>query len=197
VTPVVGGGGGILGKIFGLLSVMTLASIAPEVQKLTGSEYDPTKNLPLDQLAWPWGPKNTPKLDIGPFKNILGGDSSFTPDTPKDIGGGRGDPGTRARVQEQSDRSGIWQRAVAAGLVPTASAITATLEKNRRAAISGDDRTAARLGSLTSAVRAIDFKPKINNVVNVTTNISVRTLQKAVAVNARYQSGSRNLDRQP
>jgi hypothetical protein len=33
--------------------------------------------------------------------------------------------------------------------------------------------------------------------VGFTANISVRTLQKAVAINSRYQSGSRNLDRQP
>ena len=35
--------------------------------------------LPADQLSWPFGPKNTPHVDLGPFKNIFGGDSAFTP----------------------------------------------------------------------------------------------------------------------
>jgi hypothetical protein len=98
-------GGGLVSTLTGALSVvlpplilLALASQADNIQKFLGSNYDPAShNVPANDLSWPWGPKNTPKLDIGPFKNLLGGDSgtaappsSTTPETPGGAGAAAG-----------------------------------------------------------------------------------------------------------
>lgn len=70
--------GSIIGKAF---LVVAVAQLADMIQQATGSDYASNRDLPLNQLSWPWGPKNTPKLDLGPFQNILGGDSGLPPST--------------------------------------------------------------------------------------------------------------------
>lgn len=76
---IAGGGGNLAGLVQKVLIVGILASVADDIQAMFGSNYDPAKILPGDQLLWPFGPKNTPKVDLGPWKNVLGGDSSLPP----------------------------------------------------------------------------------------------------------------------
>jgi hypothetical protein len=149
------------------------------------------------------------------------------------VTGGRGDASTAARVKEQSERAGVWERAVAAGLKPTAASVERTLvlnrernaaiqEKIRQAVVGADTREAQRSATLRTAVtaaqdrttaaahaaavasaltggiiRAKDMSPTVNIGVHVTNNVSVRQIGRAVAVNARWQAGSRNVDRIP
>ncbi|MBE3073126.1 MAG: phage tail tape measure protein, partial [Acidobacteria bacterium] len=76
---------------------MAAEAIKPELDKLGGQirEAVGLKALSADDMAtsdwsWPFGPKNTPKVDIGPLKNILGGDSAKVAVTMagRDIGQG-------------------------------------------------------------------------------------------------------------
>jgi TP901 family phage tail tape measure protein len=69
-----------LGKVIGgAFAIVAAASIAEEIHKaispdggLEGRVAKGTE-LPADKLSWPWGPKNTPKIDVGPFEDIFGG----------------------------------------------------------------------------------------------------------------------------
>lgn len=81
------------------------------------------------------------------------------------VTGGRGDAGTAQRVKDQSERSGVWERAVAAGLKPTAASVERTLvlnrernaaiqEKIRQAVVGADTREAQRSATLRTAVTA-------------------------------------------
>jgi hypothetical protein len=134
------------------------------------------------------------------------------------VTGGRGDASTAARVKDQSIRAGIWERAVAAGLKPTAASVERTFERNRQAILTLDKREEQRSATLRSAVtaaqdrttaaaraaavasaltggiiRAKNFSPTVQVAVRVTNNVSVRQIASAAAVNSRYQSGSRVL----
>lgn len=73
--------GKIIGGAFAIVAAAEIAELLHSALTPGGgleNRFKTDKLLPADQLSWPWGPKNTPHLDIGPFKNILGGDSSFT-----------------------------------------------------------------------------------------------------------------------
>jgi TP901 family phage tail tape measure protein len=138
------------------------------------------------------------------------------------VTGGRGDASTAQRVKDQSIRAGISERAIAAGFKPTAATIERTFERNRQAILTLDAREAQRSATLQSAVtaaqdrttaaaraaavasaltggiiRAKDMSPTVNVAVRVTNSVSVRQIGRAVAVNSRWQAGSRNVDRIP
>jgi len=87
--------------------------------------------LPADQLMWPFGPKNTPHIDLGPFKNILGGDSSFTlPSAPgappgANATGGPDDRGALNALTSQMRVADRWW----ADMTDATKANTATLQK--------------------------------------------------------------------
>jgi hypothetical protein len=84
---VAGAGRGLLGTAAGLITKVTIVGIAAEAADLIHGAISPGGGLEGrtqtgqllagDQLSWPFGPKDTPHLDIGPFKDILGGDSQF------------------------------------------------------------------------------------------------------------------------
>lgn len=85
----VGGVGGAAGKAASIAQGVFIVGIAAEAADLIHGALSPGGGLegrtggagggllPADQLRWPFGPKGTPNIDLGPFKNILGGDSSF------------------------------------------------------------------------------------------------------------------------
>lgn len=64
-----------------VILVGIVAEAANELQKALGLDYlsNRDKNLPLDQLQWPFGPKNTPDWSVGPWQHLLGGDSGLPP----------------------------------------------------------------------------------------------------------------------
>ena len=145
-----------------------LAYFADDIQNLLGTDYAHNQNLPLNQLSWPWGPKNTPHLDIGPFKNILGGDSSFTtPTGPSSSGGTGGNVGSDLYPSQtgglkavvDTGSAAVMARAIANGLHPTAAGIDATLQKNlgNIAVLIGDTNTilGKEWGSTSSKEAAI------------------------------------------
>jgi TP901 family phage tail tape measure protein len=116
-----GGGAGAAGGM-GLLSKavmgVTIIGITAEVADLIHGAISPYgglegrtqagKLLPGDQLAWPFGPKNTPHVDLGPFKNILGGDSAFTaPLAVINARGGVGDSPYGPRPFSMNARGGV------------------------------------------------------------------------------------------
>jgi hypothetical protein len=84
-----GGIWGTVGKVIGgAFAIVAVAAIADAIYPLIspgGGYQNRVKtgqdNLPADQLSWPWGPKNTPKVDfdLGPIhvSNLLGGDSGI------------------------------------------------------------------------------------------------------------------------
>jgi len=132
-------GGGLLSTIAGVVipaaAVFALAYFADDIQKFLGDNYTPASTLPADQLSWPWGPKNTPHLDIGPFKNILGGDSSFTTPVPNSSGGTGGPVGSdqypaKLHAVVDTGSAGVMARAIANGLHPTITGVAATLAKD-------------------------------------------------------------------
>ncbi len=88
--------GGIMATAITAALAVGLAYFADDIQKFLGTDYAHNQNLPLNQLSWPWGPKNTPKIDLGPWKNILGGDSSLPPAAvgPSSSGGTGGNVGS-------------------------------------------------------------------------------------------------------
>jgi TP901 family phage tail tape measure protein len=72
--------------LLGAAVILGVALAAEEIHKVISREgglagrTKTGKTMFADELAWPFGPKNTPKVDLGPFKNILGGDSAFSLD---------------------------------------------------------------------------------------------------------------------
>lgn len=82
------GATGLLGKLGNVVMKVAVVGMVAEVADLIHGAISPggglegrTKTntlLPGDQLMWPFGPKNTPHVDLGPWRNILGGDSAFT-----------------------------------------------------------------------------------------------------------------------
>jgi len=71
------------------------------------------------------------------------------------------------------------------------SETTAILTRVNSSVTSGDSRTASRIDSLNSAIRAIKIQPKITVPVYVTSNVSVRNTRVASAVSARYGGSNR------
>jgi hypothetical protein len=68
--------GKVIGGAFAITAVAALAdAIYPMIDAGGGykNRVGTGQLLPGDQLEWPFGPKNTPNIDLGPFKNILGG----------------------------------------------------------------------------------------------------------------------------
>jgi hypothetical protein len=116
----VGGGlgkgkAGMLGIGMGLLGglgiAVMLAGIASEieddVQNFANQLHD-ALDLPdvhPETWDWPLGPRNTPKIDIGPFKNILGGDSprTLTPGPVRSSTEGGWGPGGPPKVYTTTD----------------------------------------------------------------------------------------------
>jgi hypothetical protein len=97
-TVIVNGGvGGVPGvpvagtnaatRAVGLVSKVFMVGIAAEAADMIHGLISPGGGLENrtntgtqllgDTLEWPFGPKNTPHLDLGPFKDILRGDSQF------------------------------------------------------------------------------------------------------------------------
>jgi hypothetical protein len=82
-----GGAGGALRTAARLVQGVFIVGIAAEAAELIHGVISPggglqgrtetNKLLPADQLEWPFGPKNTPDLNLGPLEHILGGDSGF------------------------------------------------------------------------------------------------------------------------
>jgi hypothetical protein len=110
-TGALGGGAGLAGGatsmwskvgklIGGAFAIVAVAELADAIYPMiaAGGGYQNRVNtgntLPGDQLSWPWGPKNTPKVDfdLGPFHmaNVLGGGSGVPKPgaTGSDIGPG-------------------------------------------------------------------------------------------------------------
>jgi hypothetical protein len=89
---IAGVGKGLLGTAASLVSKVVIVGMVAEVADLIHGAISPGGGLegrtqsgnllPGDKLAWPFGPKNTPHIDLGPFHNILGGDSTFSVATP-------------------------------------------------------------------------------------------------------------------
>lgn len=79
------GATGLLGKAASIAQKVFIVGLAAEaadlLQHALGGTLEDRTNagttVPGDQLQWPFGPKNTPHFDLGPLKNILGGDSTF------------------------------------------------------------------------------------------------------------------------
>jgi hypothetical protein len=69
----------------------------------------------------------------------------------------------------------------------------ATLAQKLTAIRAEEVRLHEQMGGVRAALLAKDWSPKVNVVANFSATISVRTLQRAVAVNQRYQSGGRIL----
>jgi hypothetical protein len=106
---------------------------------------------------------------------------------------------------------GVIERAVAKGFAPTKTGIQATLDKNARAAVSGDDRMTARIASLNSAVnsgtrasretatavRNIDLRPVVTVPITVVSTVSVRGMAVAQRISRSYKNPgrTRNIDR--
>ena len=177
-----------------------LAYFADDIQKFLGDNYTPASTLPADQLSWPWGPKNTPHLDIGPFKNILGGDSSFTtPVVPNSSGGTGGNVGgdqypKELRAVVDTGSAGVMARAIANGLKPTASGITATLAKDNtmRAIEAAVNRTTSAVEGISVAGGTGGNVGQDKYSVNVHVNVSARQNETATAnANAYGPSASR------
>lgn len=102
-------------------------------------------------------------------------------------------PDAAERVKSMAAAPGVYARAVANGLKPTASAVTKTIERNEKryrdaaaAAKAAADRTIMGLASLERTVANKNFAPKITIPVYVTSTVSVRNTSVAAAVNARY-----------
>jgi hypothetical protein len=130
-------------------------------------------------------------------------------------GGGRGDKSTADEVKRlgagMARMDGVIERAVAKGFAPTKTGIQATLDKNARAAVSGDDRMTARIASLNSAVnsgtrasretatavRNIDLRPVVNVPITVVSTVSVRGMAVAQRISRSYKNPgrTRNIDR--
>jgi hypothetical protein len=86
-VPGVPVGGSKVAAAAGLVSKVFMVGIAAEAADMIHGLISPGGGLEGrtnagtqllgDTLEWPFGPKNTPHLDLGPFKDILGGDSQF------------------------------------------------------------------------------------------------------------------------
>jgi hypothetical protein len=147
-----------------------------------------------DTLEWPFGPKNTPHLDLGPFKDILGGDSQFvaTPGltaltSPPPGGDAAGEAARQAR--NRSGNIGNPTRAELRVKVRDLEKLKPTKD-TQRAIKSLQDRLQNRIDAeklrvsnaidasargIVAAVRAAGAQP-ISVTVPVTTNIDGRTL---------------------
>jgi hypothetical protein len=88
-VPGVVGGTSRLAQAASLVQKVLIVGMVAEVADLIHGAISPGGGiegrtatgqlLPADQLQWPFGPKNTPTFDLGPFKNILGGTPAPTP----------------------------------------------------------------------------------------------------------------------
>lgn len=153
--------GGLLGKAASIAQKVFIVGLAAEaadlLQHALGGTLEDRTNagttVPGDQLQWPFGPKNTPHFDLGPFQNILGGDSSFT----KGIGNrtlGRGDTHSEALHTQQANIEAV--RANTEALRRNARDIEKAWLKTidpkdiaaRSKAVSGRDATPAQIAAI-------------------------------------------------
>lgn len=96
-VPGAAAGGGLLGTISkvlgGVFAVTVAAAIAEEVHNAIApggglqNRMQTGQQIPTDQMSWPWGPRNTPDLNLGPLQHILGGDSTFNTGGSTHVGG--------------------------------------------------------------------------------------------------------------
>ena len=186
-VPIGGKGAALAGLISKVFVVGMLASVADDIQTALGSNYDPAKNLPLNQLSWPWGPKNTPKVDFGPWTNILGGDSSLPPAATVPVAE---TPGSRAN-SGLAETPGSRANAGAHGLLAASlAALTGRIAKSD--GLSPDERQVA-YEQRTATNRIYDAlernrlaKQTLNVTVNVSTSVTVRDYVRQARISTKY-----------
>lgn len=103
---------------------------------------------------------------------------------------------TEARNRPRDSRDNLrgfdeGERRTVAAVDSLKSETTAILSRVNTSITAGDSRTAGRIDSLNSAIRAIKIQPKITVPVYVTSTVSVRNTRIATAVSARYGGSSR------
>jgi TP901 family phage tail tape measure protein len=175
--------GKVIGGAFAIVAVAELAdALYPMISAGGGYQNRVTtgNQLPADQLSWPWGPKNTPHLDIGPFKDILGGDSSFTvPAIPAAV-----TPGSKITTPTNLTGAGMSadRRAALAGQDFGAAGLTAVneLSGGLTAQLKGGrvGETAAGLASSITGVFSHSLSPSLVSMTSA--------LNQEKAIQAKY-----------
>lgn len=90
-----GGPTSTAGKLLGIVSKVFIVGMAAELASEFVPKFDPASTLPLQQLSWPWGPRDTPQL-TGTLADILG---------PNFLGGDAGMPTTLNTTLRDMDKS--------------------------------------------------------------------------------------------